>query len=141
MKQKHKLKISTDSILLNAPSIRMLKVITYEYNTLILSKNKTNFRSQSKIIDLSNYVITLMEALFPFSLDKLEQEESQNDGCHSVFLARDHDLGALMKYIRKREGSPNFTFLVRTNEAKATLNRLLGAGMIIFTIYESKVSP
>lgn len=80
-----------------------------------------------------------MEALFPFALDKLEKEVSQNKGYHPVFLSGNYDLKNLMNDIKSRDSSLEFTFLVKSHEAKFTLNRLLGEKRIIFTIYESKV--
>lgn len=39
-----------------------------------------NFRSHSKILDLANSVVSLLELLFPKTIDKLLKETSELDG-------------------------------------------------------------
>lgn len=50
---------------------------------LQLSKN---FRSHSKILDLANSVVSLLELLFPKTIDKLRKETSDSDGPKPIVI-------------------------------------------------------
>lgn len=45
-----------------------------------------NFRSHSKILDLANSIIGVIETLFPQTIDKLYKEKSTIDGMRPVFM-------------------------------------------------------
>ena len=46
----------------------------------------TNYRSHGQILALANSVVGLIETLFPFSIDKLEKEESLSTGMKPLIL-------------------------------------------------------
>lgn len=46
----------------------------------------TNYRSHGKILALANSVVSLIETLFPFSIDKLKKEFSDSDGLRPILL-------------------------------------------------------
>jgi len=45
-----------------------------------------NFRSHSKILDLANSVVSLIELVFPKTIDKLMKESSDLDGPKPLFI-------------------------------------------------------
>ena len=45
-----------------------------------------NFRSHSKILDLANSVVSLVELLFPKTIDKLMKETSDLDGPKPILI-------------------------------------------------------
>ena len=45
-----------------------------------------NFRSHSKILDLANSVVSLVELLFPKTIDKLMKERSDLDGPKPILI-------------------------------------------------------
>lgn len=53
-----------------------------------------NFRSHNKILQLSNSVISVIEGLFPDSIDVLKKERSNIDGMKPIVIA-ENDLGFL----------------------------------------------
>jgi ATP-dependent exoDNAse (exonuclease V) beta subunit len=54
----------------------------------------TNYRSHGQILALANSIVGLIETLFPFSIDKLEKEESLTTGMKPLILMPlpDHEL-------------------------------------------------
>jgi superfamily I DNA/RNA helicase len=54
----------------------------------------TNYRSHGKILSLANSVVSIIETLFPYSIDKLKKEESESDGLRPVLLTalKPHEL-------------------------------------------------
>lgn len=54
----------------------------------------TNYRSHGKILALANSVVSIIETLFPFSIDKLKKEESESDGLRPILLTalKPHEL-------------------------------------------------
>jgi hypothetical protein len=45
-----------------------------------------NFRSHSKILDLANSIISLIELIFPKTIDKLNKECSEIDGPKPIVI-------------------------------------------------------
>ena len=45
-----------------------------------------NFRSHAKILDLANSVVSLLELLFPRTIDKLLKESSDHDGPKPILI-------------------------------------------------------
>jgi superfamily I DNA/RNA helicase len=45
-----------------------------------------NFRSHAKILDLANSVVSLLELIFPKTIDKLKKESSDNDGPKPILI-------------------------------------------------------
>ena len=45
-----------------------------------------NFRSHARILDLANSVVSLLELLFPLTIDKLVKERSDNDGPRPIVV-------------------------------------------------------
>lgn len=46
----------------------------------------TNFRSHARILDLANSVVSLLELLFPKTIDKLLKETSELDGPKPIVI-------------------------------------------------------
>ena len=45
-----------------------------------------NFRSHSRILDMANSVVSLLELLFPKTIDKLKKETSSLDGPKPIVI-------------------------------------------------------
>lgn len=45
-----------------------------------------NFRSHARILDLANSVVSLLELIFPKTIDKLKKESSDNDGPKPILI-------------------------------------------------------
>jgi hypothetical protein len=60
-----------------------------------------NFRSHAKILDLANSVVSLLELLFPRTIDKLLKESSDNDGPKPILIDHTNDKNALRKLLEK----------------------------------------
>jgi hypothetical protein len=60
-----------------------------------------NFRSHSKILDLANSVVSLLELLFPRTIDKLIKETSDNQGPRPILIDQVSDKQALFKHFEK----------------------------------------
>jgi hypothetical protein len=60
-----------------------------------------NFRSHSKILDLANSVVSLLELLFPRTIDKLIKETSDNQGPRPILIDQVSDKQALFKLFEK----------------------------------------
>lgn len=60
-----------------------------------------NFRSHSKILDLANSVVSLLELLFPRTIDKLIKETSDNEGPRPILIDAIADKQALFKLFEK----------------------------------------
>ena len=45
-----------------------------------------NYRSHGRILDLANSVVSLIELLFPKTIDKLVKEESEQDGLKPLVI-------------------------------------------------------
>jgi len=45
-----------------------------------------NYRSHNQILDLANSVVTLVEIIFPRSIDKMNKEVSTRDGLKPIIL-------------------------------------------------------
>ena len=54
-------------------SFTHLSTLFKEFDTKVVQLT-TNYRSHGMILDLANSVVNLIEALFPFSIDKLKRE-------------------------------------------------------------------
>jgi len=50
-----------------------------------------NFRSHSKILDLANSVVSLLELLFPKTIDKLKKETSDSDGPKPIIINQSNE--------------------------------------------------
>jgi len=46
----------------------------------------TNYRSHGRILDLANSIVSIIETLFPFSIDKLLKEKSNRDGIKPIVI-------------------------------------------------------
>jgi ATP-dependent exoDNAse (exonuclease V) beta subunit len=60
-----------------------------------------NFRSHARILDLANSVVSLLELLFPKTIDKLQKESSDNDGPRPLVIDHHPDQHALSKLLQK----------------------------------------
>ena len=60
-----------------------------------------NFRSHAKILDLANSVVSLLELLFPRTIDKLIKETSENDGPKPILIDHIPDTKNLQKLFDK----------------------------------------
>jgi hypothetical protein len=58
-----------------------------------------NFRSHNAILQLSNIVVSVIEVLFPSSIDRLQREKSGFDGPRPILLTGDslNDLNYFME--------------------------------------------
>ncbi len=52
----------------------------------IVKQLTVNFRSHTRILELANSVITLIEKFFPKTIDKLKKERSNIDGMKPIIL-------------------------------------------------------
>jgi hypothetical protein len=110
-----------------------------------------NFRSHGKILDLANAVVSLIEVLFPQTIDKLAKEKSMIDGpmpmiitsCqleHLLFVLFGKSVSSQQTFIAS---SNNIEFgcdqvvIVRNQESKNTLPDLLKHALCL-TVYEAK---
>ena len=46
-----------------------------------------NFRSHTRILELANSIITLLEKFFPKTIDRLKKEKSNIDGMKPIILS------------------------------------------------------
>ena len=60
-----------------------------------------NFRSHAKILDLANSVVSLLELLFPRTIDKLIKESSDNEGPRPILIDPIADKKDLFKLFEK----------------------------------------
>lgn len=111
----------------------------------------TNYRSHGQILALANSVVGLIETLFPFSIDKLEKEESLSTGMKPLIIMPlpDHELRSL--FLGKNNASkattglsshkPQFgcnqVVIVRDQDQKDRVPDFLKA-MLCLTVYEAK---
>jgi hypothetical protein len=115
-----------------------------------------NFRSHGKILDLANSVISLVECLFPATIDKLAKEVSDIDGPMPTIVnsSNPEDLFYLLfgsavsaasvgeteagtNQPAKIEFGCNQVVIVRSQEAKKNIPQLLQHALCL-TIYEVK---
>jgi len=122
---------------------------------------KVNYRSQANIVELSNVIISLLEILFPTSLDKIRKERPFKKGTKSKFLSNKDLLLKLLENLDQKtkkneenkekilqEVKPkedptlglSYVVLVRNKEIKKKVeNYFAQFHCPVFTIYESKV--
>ena len=101
-----------------------------------------NYRSHSKILDLANSVVDLIEWFFPETIDKLQREASNLDGPKPIILEefKDEDLMAMMighTDSRNPVFGWNQVVIVRDQESKLTLPDFLKQALCL-TVYEAK---
>ena len=109
-----------------------------------------NFRSHGKILDLANTVISLVECLFPETIDKLAKERSESEGPmptivnssnneHLFYLLFGQDHAAEGEGVSKSsiEFGCNQVVIVRNQESKKHIPALLQHALCL-TIYEVK---
>ena len=60
-----------------------------------------NFRSHSKILDLANSVVSLLELLFPKTIDKMIKESSDIIGPKPILIDSIQDKSVLFKLLEK----------------------------------------
>ena len=81
---------------------------------------KVNYRSQAKIIELSNVIINILEVLFPTSLDKIKKERPFQKGKKSIFMSN-QDI--LRKLLKKLDQNFNIQEENKAEENKAEENK------------------
>ncbi|CDW90518.1 lupus brain antigen [Stylonychia lemnae] len=110
-----------------------------------------NFRSHSRILDLANSVVSLIELIFPKTIDKLMKESSDMDGPKPIFIdpaQSDEQLESLLfskSFASQSSESvgngPQFgcnqVIIVRDQESKHNLPEFLKS-MLCLTVYEAK---
>lgn len=111
-----------------------------------------NFRSHGRILDLANSVVSLLEAMFPRTIDKMAKEKSTVDGPKPMILASQsvEELFILLFGAhRVQPSSSNLlsrapiefgcdqVIIVRNQEEKGRLPAVL-KGALCLTVYESK---
>jgi len=108
----------------------------------------TNFRTHQKVLDLANYIVKLVELLFPKTIDRLSEETSENTGegmipiwvCSSDVRTI---VSAMLVIVNSGEASvtenvdSNRVILLANEEMKATLPAAF-RDLPYCTIYESK---
>lgn len=113
----------------------------------------TNYRSHGQILALANSVVGLIETLFPFSIDKLEKEESLTTGMKPLIIMPlpEHELRNIFigrntsQNVKATTGlsahKPQFgcnqVVIVRDQNQKDNLPEFLKA-MLCLTVYEAK---
>ncbi|EAS04219.2 hypothetical protein TTHERM_00298300 (macronuclear) [Tetrahymena thermophila SB210] len=99
-----------------------------------------NFRSQKKILQLSNSIIDLLYNLFPTTLDVMQKETSEIEGISPIVLV-DADQNFLFKILKGQSESLDFgsnqAIIVRDEESKQRLPSILKHA-ICLTILEAK---
>ncbi|KAL4500493.1 hypothetical protein ABPG72_003444 [Tetrahymena utriculariae] len=104
-----------------------------------------NFRSHNKILQLSNSVISLIEGLFPTSIDILKKERSNIDGMKPIVL-QNSDIGFLFTLLQGQQSDQgqiplefgcHQVIIVKDEESKKNLPQILQHA-ICLTIYEAK---
>ncbi|KAL4454343.1 hypothetical protein ABPG74_012300 [Tetrahymena malaccensis] len=104
-----------------------------------------NFRSHNKILQLSNSVISLIEGLFPTSIDILKKERSNIDGMKPIVL-QNSDIGFLFTLLQGQQSEQgqiplefgcHQVIIVKDEESKKKLPQILQHA-ICLTIYEAK---
>ena len=63
-----------------------------------------NFRSHRRILDIANSVVSLLELLFPKTIDKLMKENSDEDGPKPIFIDSSNDDKAIELLFRRQTG-------------------------------------
>lgn len=111
-----------------------------------------NFRSHSKILDLANSVVSLIELLFPKTIDKLKKETSDIDGPKPIIINQSSAKlleGLFDQYkiwggqfkddqqAAKQQFGCDRVVIVRDQESKAKVPDFMKE-MLILTVYESK---
>ena len=112
-----------------------------------------NFRSHSRILDLANSLVSILELCFPKTIDRLQKEKSNLDGPKPILLEHnDTELLFLVllgeaDYKSQKEGSllsrPQVEFgcnqviLVRDQKSKEKVPKILQHALCL-TIYEAK---
>lgn len=116
-----------------------------------------NFRSHAKILDLANSVVSLLELLFPRTIDKLIKETSDNDGPKPILIDHIADKNNLEKLFEKYLlfGSERFqkpdasqkqqnvqfgctqVIIVRDQASKEQIPEFM-RDMLCLTVYEAK---
>lgn len=112
----------------------------------VIRQLTVNFRSHNKILQLSNSVISVIEGLFPDSIDVLKKERSNIDGMKPIVIA-ENDLGFLFDLLSGQtadsseqvplEFGCNQVIIVKDDDSKKRLPLLLQHA-ICLTIYEAK---
>ena len=101
-----------------------------------------NYRSHSKILDLANSVVDLIECFFPETIDKLQREASTLDGPKPIIL-EDFKVDDLLAMMIGHTDTKNPVFgwnqvvIVRDQESKSTLPEFLKQALCL-TVYEAK---
>ena len=101
-----------------------------------------NYRSHSKILDLANSIVDIIEFFFPQTIDKLQRESSDLDGPKPILLEdyTDDDLMAMIighTESRNPRFGCNQVVIVRDQETKKTLPLFLKQALCL-TVYEAK---
>mmetsp|Transcript_32024 Transcript_32024/g.31727 ORF Transcript_32024/g.31727 Transcript_32024/m.31727 type:complete len:832 (-) Transcript_32024:2782-5277(-) len=104
-----------------------------------------NFRSHNQILELANSVISLLETLFPQTIDKMDKERSLTDGPKPILIDSGSTsilLSVLLGEQRMHaQGEVLFgcdqVIIVRNQETKEKLHPLLQHALCL-TVYESK---
>lgn len=65
-----------------------------------LMQLSVNFRSHNAILQLSNSVVSLVEVLFPNSIDRLRKERSDYDGPKPMVLTGEQNMEEVMAFMR-----------------------------------------
>mmetsp|Transcript_28153 Transcript_28153/g.27860 ORF Transcript_28153/g.27860 Transcript_28153/m.27860 type:complete len:410 (+) Transcript_28153:265-1494(+) len=104
-----------------------------------------NFRSHNQILELANSIVALLEALFPYSIDRMAKERSIEDGPKPILIdsGNINHLFALLFGKDSTQTSDGIQFgcnqviIVRDQEAKEKINPLFKHALCL-TVFESK---
>ena len=106
-----------------------------------------NFRSHTKILELANSVINLIEIFFPKTIDRMRKEKSNIDGPKPVLVLNDLELLLMVllgkeKYSYQSLSSIQFgcnqVIIVRNQESKSRVPKIFQHTLCL-TVYEAKV--
>lgn len=104
-----------------------------------------NFRTHNQILALANSVVSLLESLFPQTIDKMGKEKSPNNGPPPIFIdsgSTEHLFTILFGNVRPQDITDvqfgcNQVIIVRTQDAKSRLHQDLHNALCL-TVFESK---
>ncbi|KAG8798430.1 hypothetical protein FRC17_007467, partial [Serendipita sp. 399] len=103
-----------------------------------------NYRSHGGIVNCAHSIVRLLVALWPDSIDALEQERGLVGGSKPIFFSRRGDNRLDLRALLGSKGSGNIELgaeqciLVRDNAARRRFLEQFGNVGVVMTLYESK---